>query len=367
MNDYKPKRTIEEALDLETGEIILSKEFFKNEESTLIHFRRLQQEAIIGLRKPKYVCPYCYQLLKISGKSTQRGIVSFFAHLYDSDDCEIKTNGEYSKEEIEARKYAGIKESQRHIDLKNEIFQALITDESKSLGIENVALEKRLKSKNPFLNWRQPDVYSEYGDKKLVFELQLSTTFLSIIVARDIFYRLNNTFIIWVFNFSSNQEYVNLDNLMCKDIYYSNKRNAFIFDEKARERTKKEGVLVLLCIWYEPDVQDGTVVTDKPKRHEKYIKITDLMFDEETFKPYYFDADGLFARFYPEELIYRKKKDEESKKWLERLEKTALLKFEKKRLEQELQEKRHKDKLNRIIEGIKIGTHKLSPTQKKGK
>ena len=27
--------------------------------------------------------------------------MSFFAHLHDSDDCEIKTNGEFTKEEID--------------------------------------------------------------------------------------------------------------------------------------------------------------------------------------------------------------------------------------------------------------------------
>ena len=41
---------------------------------------------------------------------------------------------------------------------------------------------------------------------------------------------INDYNIIWVFNFEDNEEYVNLHNLMCKDIYYANKRNVFIFD-----------------------------------------------------------------------------------------------------------------------------------------
>ena len=123
------------------------------------------------IRKPKYVCPYCFQILKISGKSTQRGKVSFFAHLYDSDECEIKTNGEYSQEEIEARKYLGVVESQRHIDLKNKIYVALTDVESENLGIGNVKMEKRFQSDNPLLNWKKPDVYAEYNGQKLVFEL----------------------------------------------------------------------------------------------------------------------------------------------------------------------------------------------------
>ena len=367
MNDFESKRTIEEALDLETGEIIESTEFFTLNESTLIHYRRLQQEAINGIRKPKFICPYCYQILKISGKSTRRGVVSFFAHLYDSDDCEIKTNGEYSKEEIEARKYAGIKESKRHIDLKNEIFHALTTEESERIGIKNVAIEQRFESENPLLNWRKPDVYSEFQGKKLVFELQLSTTFLSVVVSRDIFYRLNETFIIWVFNFSLNKEYINLGNLMCKDIYYSNKRNAFIFDEEARRRTKSEGELILLCIWFEPVVRNGIPVKDEVSPKQQYIKLTDLKFDEVVFKPYFIDADSLFFNYFPEQFTDRINRENESRTWLENIEEEALSKFEKERQEKEDKERLLKENLKRISDGIKNGEFKLSPVKKKGK
>src|ERR1700676_703003 len=99
MLEFESKRTIEEVLDLETGEIILSNEFFKQPEDKIIYFRRVQQESISGIRDAKFVCIYCRQIVKISGKPTQRGVVSFFAHLYDSEECEIKTNGNYSKEE----------------------------------------------------------------------------------------------------------------------------------------------------------------------------------------------------------------------------------------------------------------------------
>ena len=219
--EYQTKRTIDEVLDFESGEIILAENFFKLPESTVISYRRRLQEAIQGISPVKYVCPYCKQLLKISGKPTRRGEVSYFAHLRDSDECEIKTNNNYTKEELEAIKYAGIKESNRHIELKGKIREALMAEQSQIIGIKNVEEEKYFKSANPLLNWRKPDIYAEFDDKRVVFELQLSTTFLSVIVARDLFYRINNTFIIWVFNFTENQQYVNLQNLMCKDIYLS--------------------------------------------------------------------------------------------------------------------------------------------------
>ena len=48
--------------------------------------------------------------------------------------------------------------------------------------------------------WRKPDVKALYGDKFIAFEIQLSTTFLSVIVERREFYLKNNALIFWIFN-----------------------------------------------------------------------------------------------------------------------------------------------------------------------
>ena len=187
------------------------------------------------------VClPECEQPVKISGHKLARGKVCYFAHFKDSDDCQYKTGSGKTKEEIERKKYSLVQESERHKRLKAGIVSALEGGNSKSKGVTNVECEKRINSEIPYLNWRSPDIYMEYDSRKFVFELQLSTTFISIIVDRDIFYRLNNYNVIWIFNFEDNQEYVNLHNLMCKDIYYANKRNVFIFDSEAEKNQKNK-------------------------------------------------------------------------------------------------------------------------------
>ena len=318
MNEQETKRTIDEVLDVETGEIINSELFFKKPESEIIAYRRRLEEAIKGYELPKFRCAYCNQLLKLSGKSTMRGKVSFFSHLYDSDDCEIKTNGELSKEEIEARKYGNVGESERHIRLKNLLAVFL----KSTPDVSNVEIEKRITSETPYLYWRRPDVYAEYDGKSIVFELQLSTTFLSVIVERDIFYRINNTFIVWVFNFSDNKEYVNFQNLMIKDIYYANKRNAFVFDEKAQHLSEEFGELHLLCIWFEPLIENGVYQINEGIRKETYITFSDLKFDNSSCKPYFVDTDALFAEYQPSYF--------ESKIDLENMHKVRLEKIAKK-------------------------------------
>lgn len=356
---YETKRTIDEVLDLETGQIINAKEFFYQPESAISHYRRELQEAILGMRPPKFVCPYCSQLLKLSGKCTQRGVVSFFAHLHDSEDCEIKTDNHLTKEEIEALKFGSIRESVRHKELKMQIYTALEDDRSREVGIENVEIEKRITSQVPYFNWRQPDISAEYKGKKMVFELQLSTTFLSVIVERDIFYRMNNIFIVWIFNFSDNQEFINLGNLMCKDIYYSNKRNAFIFDKKAMILTKERKQLILNCIWFEPLIENGKIDLSKSIKKSEYISIEDLQFDESNYKPFYVDADQLFEKYAP--ATYKKRELDES---------FILENFrqlQKKAEKKELETRKTETILYSIREKLKAGETQLKLFEKNGK
>lgn len=313
--DYNRKLTIEEVLDTETGEIISSTDFFKQSETILFAHKERQEYAIKGLVKPKFVCIYCSQLVKISGKKTERGKVSFFAHLRDSDNCIIKTDNNLTKDEILISKYEGQKESERHIELKNKIYNALIDNNSKKIGVTNVNIEKTIKSNYPILNWRRPDISAQYQNKKIAFELQLSTTFFSVIIARDIFYSLHDTFVIWVFNFSDNNQYTTLDSMMCKDIYYANRRNAFIFDSEAQLKSEQEGELILKCVWFVPIVINNSIIGNK--KEEKFIRLVDITFQTNQLKAFYIDADKLYFQFDPRQEEIRKKLEADKRIWLE--------------------------------------------------
>ena len=302
-SEYVPRLTMKSVWDVKNGKEINAYDFFKQPESEIIMMRRTLQTAIIA-NKPVFVCPYCHQMVKISGKRTSRGRASFFSHLYDSDACMIKTTTGMSKEQIEASKYGLVTESERHIRLKNLIAVALNSQMKTDGNISDVQIEKRINSQLPYMRWRRPDVQAIYKQYNLVFELQLSTTFISTIVDRDLFYRLNNYYIIWVFNFDDNQEYVNLSNLMCKDIYYANKRNVFIFDEEAQEESVKRGKLCLKCNWLDANnhwhfsKEDAIIVT-----------LDDLKYDLDNKKPYYYDADEEYFKQYPELLKERRNRE----------------------------------------------------------
>ena len=314
------KRTIEEVYDLKEGVFIEAREFFSRSDAEVIAFRKHLEEAI-QLNQPRFVCSHCRQMVKISGKSTVKGKVSFFSHLHDSDDCDIKTTTQLSREDIEARKYGMVGESERHKRLKAFIGSYL----EKCTDVSDVLISKRIKSNIPYLNWRCPDVTAQYKGKKLVFELQLSTTFLSVIVDRDIFYRLNNYYVIWVFNFDNEENRLTLENLLAKDIYYANKRNVFILDKEAMKKSEEDKKLYLSVTW----LNDNNKF-EKPR----LVTLEELSFDDNSCKPYFFDADTTYYAKHPEEqqrvfslertrqqvldsLMRKKQEDEEKRRRIE--------------------------------------------------
>ena len=313
-------RRIEKIFDTETEKEINAEEFFARPESELIKWRE-EFGRCIKFGEKRFLCPFCRQQIKIAGRKFERGHVSFFAHLHDSADCPIKTSVNMSKEEIEARKYGLCQESKRHKELKQRIYEGLNGEQSRLHGVDNVQIEKRINANIPYLNWRRPDVCATFKEFNVVFELQLSTTFLSTIVDRDIFYRLHHYFIIWIFNFEENVKYVDLSNLMMKDIYYTNKRNIFVFDREAREESEKRNELVLKCNWLTPENQWKYPVTDTGKGLDvsgKLITLSDLTFDETSGKVYYVDAEEDYYSAHPETREIEKRIENDRKQLLER-------------------------------------------------
>lgn len=328
------KLSIPEVYDTKENKIIDSKQFLSQHENELINYRRsIQEDYEAG--HVRFICPECKQPVKLSGHKLARGRVCFFAHFKDSENCPYKTGTNRSKEEIERQKYSLVQESERHKYLKSAISSALEGETSKAMGVKNVECEKTIKSDIPYLKWRRPDIYAEYNGHKFVFELQLSTTFISVIVERDIFYRLNKYDIIWVFNFEDNGQYVNLSNLMCKDIYYANKRNIFIFDKEAKEESEEKGQLVLKCRWLDENGMWSP---------EKYVTLDMLQYDEENHKPFIYDADKAFLQKHPELIENRKRFEHTSEELF-----NGLMEHQKREEEQRQKDDDERTKLQRDL------------------
>lgn len=339
------KRTIDTVIDIENDEEIDAGKFFSQPEIVVFKMRTDLENAIY-LHRPKYVCKYCGQMVKISGRKTERGMARFFSHLRDSDDCDYKTTTGRTRREINREKYARCNEGERHKFLKAEIAKYL----EMTNGVTDVRTENTVKGNHPILRWRRPDVIANYRDQEVVFELQLSTTFVSVIAERDLFYRLNKKHIIWISNFDDQEEHVDLTNMMIKDIYYNNRMNLFIFDLDAQRKSEELGELILKCNWL---TSDGNWQYPNGNTSDnlggKFVKLSDLKFDN-TFKPYYIDAEQAYYAAHPEFKIKVDSIEEENKKILAELDR--LWEEEQTRVGTELQIT--EDKIQEIKETYEI-------------
>jgi len=280
------KRTIDTVVDVETGNEIYAKYFFSQPESAIFKMRTELQKAIY-LRHPKYICKYCGQMVKISGRKTERGGATFFSHLRDSDECDYKTTTGRTKREIEREKYSKCNEGERHKKLKDLLATFLL----RTSGVTNVRTENTMPGNHPILNWRRPDVAVSFRGQEIIFELQLSSTFVSVITERDLFYRLNKKFIIWVFNFDDQSEHVNLNNMVVKDVYFNHKLNIFIFDKAAQDESERRGELILKCNWIKPDGSwEYPNINNSNELGGVFVSLGELTYSND-YKPYYHDAE----------------------------------------------------------------------------
>jgi len=339
------KRTIDTVIDIETDKKIYAKSFFAQPEGVIFKMRTELEKAIY-LHRPKYVCKYCGQMVKISGRKTERGMARFFSHLRDSDDCDYKTTTGRTRREINREKFARCNEGERHKFLKAEIAKYL----EKTEGVTDVRTENTVKGNHPILRWRRPDVIANYRGQEVVFELQLSTTFVSVIAERDMFYRLNKKHIIWVSNFDEQGEHVDLTNMMVKDIYYNNRLNIFIFDIDAQRESEKNGELMLKCNWLKPDgdweYPNGNT---SDKLGGKFVRVSELTFDS-TYKPYYVDAEQAYYAAHPEFKLKVADIEEENKEILAELDRQ----WEEDLKRGEAEQQKAEERIQEIIEDNEI-------------
>ena len=336
----KTKRTIDTVIDTDTGLEISARDFFAQPENAIFKVRTELQKSIY-LRKPKLVCKYCRQAVKISGRKIERGKASFFSHFKDSDECDYKTTTGRTRRDINREKYARCNEGERHKRLKNKIAELL----EKTPGVSDVKVEKNIIGNHPILNWKRPDILASFRGQEIVFELQLSTTFVSVIAERDLFYRLNKKFIIWVFNFDEQDEHFNPDNMMAKDIYYNNKLNVFIFDREAQKESEERGELILKCNWLKADGSWEYLNENSSNGLGGiFVCLSDLQYDS-TYKPYYFDAEQRYIEAHPEFQSKISDIEKENKRVLEELDELWRQKQEDLKTE---------DKLERLSEAFEL-------------
>lgn len=152
--------------------------------------------------------------------------------------------------------------------------------------------------------WRRPDVKCVYQGHPVVFEIQLSYTFLSDVIERDQFYKRDGIHIIWVF------ASFNLNRAVVTDEAFFNRRNLFVLDAGAMSRTAERGVLTFNGYRQIPHIVDGSIADEWSS---SYVPLNEVIFPQDTFRPYFFDYDAARNVLVSELAELRRRKDDE--KW----------------------------------------------------
>jgi hypothetical protein len=269
------------ALDTETGKLIESKELLHMAEDVL---RDLRRSSVAGLHRsrvrdvePRLRCALCNGPAHISMRHTELGN-RWFAHNGEVTDCPYRDYRRLSPDEQWALQYQGQQEGAEHKRLKFFIADWVEKD-SRCSGVwrDKVRVSELKRGE-----WKRPDVRTVVGDREIVFEIQLSYTFLSEVVRRDAFYQQENVHILWIFReFEPHREVV-------RDEMFYNRRNIFVLDADAEKETIKRNRLTFKC-YYQTPALVGDDITEK--WHSRYVHLDELQFPLPEYRPYYRDFD----------------------------------------------------------------------------
>lgn len=135
----------------------------------------------------------------------------------------------------------------------------------------------------------RPDVQASFGDQRIAFEVQLSTTFIRVIAERREFYLREGGMLIWLF-----QHFTEHDTRLTQDdVFYNNNRNAFQANEETLAASRATGRLHLECCWSAPARQNNEILLTQ---HRKIVSIDELTLDVERQRIFYFDFDQEMAK-----------------------------------------------------------------------
>lgn len=264
---------ISEVLDLQTGEH-LSHQFIIGNDYAKICQLRLELQTLRKRETPRFACSLCGTPVYLVSLWERRRF--FFRHALEDGRCSARTRGDLSQAETDALKYDGVKESQRHLDMKKWLAQSLEADPKFS----QIATEKRWSTVTK--EWRRPDVRAMYQGTPVVFEIQLSTTYVNIIAERRDFYLREGGVLLWIFaNFD-----VSARRLTQDDIFYNNNRNAFLVSAATRDESLRQNRFLLECFWAVP-TSNG--VEDLQHR---LVPFDELTLEQDQQRAYFFDFDN---------------------------------------------------------------------------
>lgn len=235
------QRTLKRAVRLQDMAVITSDDLLKIDADGYQDIRRAATRARNG-GNAAFVCEHCgFPVYAPREPNTK---LPFWRHHKGAPQkCPWWTGEPGSTDEVSASQFQGAQESPLHLRVKHLVAELLNADprtEPGSVVVDQYVVlgESR----------RRPDVRATYDGKPIAVEIQLATTQIPIIVAREDFYQREGRHLIWLtWNFVP----VERKHLLTafEDIFYSHNKNLFSLDDKVVAESRAKGQFLVRAFW----------------------------------------------------------------------------------------------------------------------
>lgn len=273
---------IDEVLDLDTGHPIMAGAVIARELRAVMQDRSMIVSRLNkDLDNPWLVCPYCMAAVYLVSNVDRK---FFFRHRHEDENCPKKSGPGLSQDIINALRYNGAKESLAHQKVKEFVRQSLLADSRFSTPqVEKVwrGMDRK--------KWRKPDVQTSWNDRRFAFEIQLSTTYLNVVVERRDFYQAEGGHLVWIFQDFDPQRTRRAE----EDVFFNNNTNVFVANASTLQRSREIGKFTLECWYTIPLLSEGRI-QDEWRRVD--VSIDELNFDLSRQRVFFFDYDAERAR-----------------------------------------------------------------------
>lgn len=276
------KPEIEEVRSLKSGFVMDVRRLisaFRYERAILL---RQKLKSLVKNNEARVVCSTCGVPVYLACSTSKR---FFFRHRHEDGSCPAVTRTGFTEADIRAMKYRGAQESEAHRRNKALLLRSLAAD----ARFTELLSEQTWRASEGLPGLRRPDVSASVSGLRLAFEVQLSTTFLDVVLNRRAFYRAEGAALVWVVpNFHPYDRRMTDD-----DILFSNNSNIFVVDEGTAAASEAASSLIMKC-WYRRPVIDGDKIADE--WIERLVRWDEIKVDVDLQTVVVFDYIGEAAR-----------------------------------------------------------------------
>ena len=276
--------TLNQVLDA-AGELRRAREVLNQHYDRLINFRFDVEEAVVA-GHPPWRCPYCAAAVVVRcqyrRKADQRSAGAFhFRHKHRNANCPGSRASRLTPAQILAAKYHGQREGALHRRMKQLLLDSLCADSR----FTDVRMEKTWRGSCQPDQWRRPDVSARFQGQPVVFEVQLSTTFITVMAERRLFYRNEGVCLVWVVA-EFDPAWTTLAH---ESAFYPNNSNIFVVSDHTRSQSLAQSACRLEVVWLQPVIERGLLI-ERTRRAE--VEVGSLSFDVASARVFYVDVEG---------------------------------------------------------------------------